>query len=180
MSSMRNFVLTWPLEQFGAENIRCGKQQDLRTYTRWLENLSQLRILVLGANYLEGSIPSAIQELNDLITLNLSRNHLSGDIPDVFGVDMQLNSLDLSHNQLSGKVPVSLELPGLLGVLNLSYNRLCGRIPVVRHLDTFGEDLYVGNPCLCGHPLNTSCWHGVAPPTSEDEDTEDEDETENE
>eukprot|EP01018_Ginkgo_biloba_P005577 Gb_14746 [translate_table: standard] len=130
-----------------------------------------------------GSIPSAIQELNGLIALNLSRNHLSGDVPDVFGVDMQINSLDLSHNQLSGKVPVSLGLPGSLGVLNLSYNRLCGRIPLVRHLDTLGElDSYVGNPCLCGPPLNTSCWHSVAPPMTEvdDQGIEDEDETANE
>eukprot|EP01018_Ginkgo_biloba_P005713 Gb_21248 [translate_table: standard] len=161
------------------EEVQITNKGQIMLYT-YDTILSLVICIDLSQSHLTGSIPSAIQELNGLITLNLSRNHLSGNIPDVFGKDMQLNSLDLSHNQLSGKVPVSLGLPGSLGVLNLSYNRLCGRIPPVRHLDTFGDDSYMGNPCLCGPPLNTSCWHGIAPPTTEDEDTEDENETENE
>eukprot|EP01018_Ginkgo_biloba_P005570 Gb_12700 [translate_table: standard] len=163
---------------YSREEVQITNKGQIMSYT-YGSILSLVICIDLSKTHLTGSIPSAIQELNGLITLNLSRNHLSGDIPDVFGVDMQLNSLDLSHNQLSGKVPGSLGLPGSLGVLNFSYNRLCGRIPVVRHLETFGEDSYVGNPCLCGPPLNTSCWHGVAPPTTEDDD-EDKDETENE
>eukprot|EP01018_Ginkgo_biloba_P005649 Gb_15707 [translate_table: standard] len=134
------------------EEVQITNKGQIMLYT-YDTILSLVICIDLSQNHLTGSIPSAIQELNGLITLNLSRNHLSGDIPDVFGKDMQLNSLDLSHNQLSGKVPISLGLP---------------------------EDSYMGNPCLCGPPLNTSCWHGVAPPTTEDEDTEDENETENE
>eukprot|EP01018_Ginkgo_biloba_P040314 Gb_01465 [translate_table: standard] len=167
------------IDDYYREEVQITNKGEIMSYT-YATILSLVIYIDLSQNHLTGSIPSAIQELNGLITLNLSQNHLSGDIPDVFGVDMQLNSLDLSHNHLSGKVPVSLQLPGSLGVLNLSYNMLCGRIPIVRHLDTFGEDSYVGNPCLCGPPLNTSCRHGVAPPTTEHEDAEDEDETENE
>eukprot|EP01018_Ginkgo_biloba_P040346 Gb_09394 [translate_table: standard] len=169
------------IDEYYREEVQITNKGQIMSYT-YDTILSLVICIDLSQNHLTGSIPSAIQELNGLITLNLSRNHLSGDIPDVFGVDMQLNSLDLSHNQLSGKVPVRLQLPGSLGVLNLSYNRLCGRIPLVCHLDTFGEDSYVDNPCLCGPPVNISCRHGVVPPTTEDddEDTEDEDETENE
>eukprot|EP01018_Ginkgo_biloba_P030062 Gb_35570 [translate_table: standard] len=166
-------------DYYYSEEVQITNKGETMSYT-YGTILPLATYIDLSQNHLTGSIPSAIQELTGLITLNLSQNHLSGDIPDVFGIDMQLNSLDLSHNQLSGKVPVSLEFPGSLGDLNLSYNRLCGRIPVVRHLDTFGEDSFVGNPCLCGPPLNTNC--PPPPPTTEDdeEDIEEEDETKNE
>eukprot|EP01018_Ginkgo_biloba_P025542 Gb_22255 [translate_table: standard] len=129
----------------------------------------------LSQNRLTGTIPPEIEKLKGLITLNLSRNLLNGVIPDVFRDTMQLESLDLSHNQLSGKVPASLQMLGSLGFLNLSYNNLSGRIPPVRHLDTFGAVSYVGNPNLCGVPLNKSCWPSVVPPTSTEDEEEEKD-----
>eukprot|EP01018_Ginkgo_biloba_P005537 Gb_17276 [translate_table: standard] len=78
---MMNSFLTWPPEQFSVENIGCGKQQDLRTYTQMVGEPFTITHSVLRANYLEGEIPLDVTSIKSLQILDVSHNNLSGPIP---------------------------------------------------------------------------------------------------
>ncbi|OMO82995.1 hypothetical protein CCACVL1_11610 [Corchorus capsularis] len=136
-----------------------------------LGKLGALRILSLRSNLLNGNLPSDITTLPSLQNLYLQHNNFSGDIPVSFS--LQLNVLDLSFNSFTGIIPKSLQnltlLTGLnlqnnnlsgpvpdlnvtrLKHLNLSYNQLNGSIPL--SLQKFPNSSFVGNPLLCGLPL---------------------------
>ncbi|PIN04770.1 Leucine-rich repeat protein [Handroanthus impetiginosus] len=122
---------------------------------KYVNNLGLVEIIDLSNNNLVGQIPSNITKLVGLVGLNFSTNNLSGPIPCNIGDLKSLDFLDFSRNHLSGSIPVGLgELT--LGVLNLSYNNLAGKIPPIPQLQTY-ESAYIGNPDLCGCPLNKSC-----------------------
>ena len=84
-------------------------------------------------NYLHGSIPPELSDLDKLEELTLSDNRLNGTIPGELGglltVRSPLQTLDLSHNRLSGAIPAELGRLKYLTSLNLSHNRLEERIP---------------------------------------------------
>eukprot|EP01018_Ginkgo_biloba_P040255 Gb_24443 [translate_table: standard] len=173
-------VLGNSVSYYYTEEIQVTSKAQLMDYTN---TLSLVTAIDLSQNRLTGSIPPQLGHLNGLIILNISWNLLTGAIPDVFGTAMQLGSLDFSHNLLSGKIPPSLSLLGSLGFLDLAFNNLSGKIPQGRHLDTFESQSYVGNPQLCGRPLDKPCWTAsVAPstPFALVTDNENEDETANE
>ncbi|PON34675.1 Mitogen-activated protein kinase kinase kinase [Trema orientale] len=148
-----------------------------------LGKLDALRILSLRSNLLNGKLPSDITYLPSLHYLYLQHNNFSGEIPASFSP--QLNVLDLSANSFTGKIPQTLrnltQLTGLnlqnntlsgsipdlnitgLKHLNLSYNNLNGSIPL--SLQKYPNSSFLGNPLLCGPPLET-CSSILPPPPS--------------
>jgi len=66
-------------------------------------------------------------------------------------------TIDLSHNQLTGNIPSSYGLFPVMVSLDLRYNNLTGKIPLVGSLLNQGPTAFIGNPLLCGFPLQTAC-----------------------
>ncbi len=107
-----------------------------------IENLVNLRILILFANELSGTIPKEIGNLSNLQQLLLSGNQFSGSIPETIGNLHELTLLSLFRNNLSGSIPVELGNLKNLTALSLESNNLEGTLPSelgnltnLRHLD---------------------------------------------
>ncbi|XP_065624107.1 receptor-like protein EIX1 [Quercus suber] len=92
------------------------------------QEMSHLRDLDLSGNFLNGSIPSSINELRDLYSLLLSSNCFSGNIHYHWESMQSLSFIDLSRNNLSGGIPSSMcSLPYLIW-LQLSNNNFSGNL----------------------------------------------------
>jgi hypothetical protein len=112
------------------------------------------RTIDLSANNLSGKVPLEIFLLVQVQTLNLSHNNFIGTIPKTIGDMKNVESLDLSNNKLYGEIPQSMALLNFLGYLNLSCNNFHGKIPIGTQLQSFDASSFIGNPKLCGAPLN--------------------------
>ncbi|KAG6489802.1 hypothetical protein ZIOFF_051081 [Zingiber officinale] len=136
-------------------------------------------VVKLDHSNLDGSTPNKkeLTNLHGRHFLNSSWNHFSGNISDEIDLMSELESLDLSENHLSGEIPLSISALYSLSILNLSYNNLIGRIPMGTQLQTFTNLSYMGNPRLCGEPLQIKC-PGDNPPIGvpEEEDMHEDDE----
>ncbi|XP_043691604.1 putative receptor like protein 25 [Telopea speciosissima] len=136
-----------------------GNNQLNGTFPYWLENLSELRVLVMRSNNFAMMLPENNSELNylhkssgyyyqdtvaivykglflemqgilsTLITIDLSNNNFKGKISDALGNLKALKVLNLSGNSLTGQIPFSLGNLGKLESLDLSRNKLSGEIP---------------------------------------------------
>ena len=92
------------------------------------QEMSHLITLDLSDNFLNGSIPSSINELRNLRSLLLSNNYLSGNIDYHWESMQSLFFIDLSKNNLSGGIPSSMcSLPSLRW-LQLSNNNFSGNL----------------------------------------------------
>ncbi|KAJ7950777.1 Leucine-rich receptor-like kinase family protein [Quillaja saponaria] len=116
-----------------------------------------LRIIDLSSNKLTGNIPSQFTNFSALGALNLSQNCLNGTIPLKIGMLKELCLLDLSKNYLSGNIPSSMADLTFLNHLDLSYNNFSGKIPSSTQLQSFNASKFIGNPLLCGLPLQQKC-----------------------
>ncbi|KAI4331838.1 hypothetical protein L6164_016793 [Bauhinia variegata] len=124
------------------------------------DNFLYLMSIDISSNNLSGGIPQELFGLSALQSLNLSQNHLFGNIPQEIGKMKYLESLDLSENQLCGEIPQTMSGLSFLSYLNLSFNNFTGNIPTGTQLQSFDALSYIGNPELCGAPLN-NCKHEI-------------------
>ncbi|KAJ9560622.1 hypothetical protein OSB04_005782 [Centaurea solstitialis] len=127
----------------------------------------------LSCNNLTGEIPKELGLLSHILAMNLSHNQLTGPIPSVFSHLENIESLDISSNRLNGRVPSELLVLHNLAVFIVANNNLSGRLPEMKgQFGTFNVDSYVGNPFLCGPPLEKNCTRNstlMTPPLSADE-----------
>ncbi|KAL8508070.1 hypothetical protein ACS0TY_018575 [Phlomoides rotata] len=90
-------------------------------------NVTNLLVLDISNNQLNGSFPDGFGSFNELQSLNISGNNFSGSLPTSIGNITTLNSLDISRNHFNGSLPTNL--PDSLQSFNASYNVLSGVVP---------------------------------------------------
>ncbi|GMI73073.1 hypothetical protein like AT2G24130 [Hibiscus trionum] len=88
-----------------------------------------LKRLELQENSIFGSIPPEIGNLSNITMLNLTSNFLNGTIPEEFSLLLMLEGLFLSHNLFNIRIPLTLGKLPHLSLLDLSNNRFYGEIP---------------------------------------------------
>ncbi|KDP34924.1 hypothetical protein JCGZ_09212 [Jatropha curcas] len=88
---------------------------------------SNLQVIDLSHNKLNGYFPDRFGSLTGLQALNLAGNNLSGSLPTSMDGMTSLNSVDLSQNHFTGPLPSNLS--NSLGSFNVSYNDLSGVVP---------------------------------------------------
>ncbi|KAH9779622.1 Receptor-like protein 35 [Citrus sinensis] len=93
-------------------------------------SLSSLQYLSLSHNNLSGKIPSCLGNFStELIILDLKNNSLEGHIHDTFANASYLRSLDLNSNKLEGPLPRSLANCSVLQVVNVGNNMISDTFP---------------------------------------------------
>ncbi|CAB9512511.1 LRR receptor-like serine threonine-protein kinase [Seminavis robusta] len=148
-----NLIGTLPPELFWLSNLRSiqfdNNEIGGHLVGSYLALLTDLRVLRLYSNQLEGSIPSELATLTNLANINLAQNRDLEGIPDelwelsslqVLALDVgstvpfeavaqfdQLSSLTLA--ELTGTLPTEVGLLTKLTLLNLQGGRLRGTIP---------------------------------------------------
>ncbi|KAG7977994.1 hypothetical protein I3843_05G060900 [Carya illinoinensis] len=100
-------------------------------------NMTMLRTLHLSSNNFEGVISPTILNSPDLALLDVRDNDLSGNIPEWLYDHSHLATLILSGNRFEGLLPRRLCRMKTLQVFDVSYNRLSGGIPSCLNNITF-------------------------------------------
>ncbi|KAI0512340.1 hypothetical protein KFK09_012979 [Dendrobium nobile] len=140
-------------------------------------NSSSLSVLSLKGNAINGGLPSEISSCTRLTHVYLSNNRLSGSLPSSLPSLRNLKRLDISHNNFSGNIPWNMSrISGLISFLcnnnnftgtipefnlnfindfDVSFNQFSGPLPA--NSEKFPVSRYVGNPGLCGKPLDVEC-----------------------
>lgn len=103
--------------------VQCNAKRDLQRITE----------IYMLDEAVEGTIPSAIGELDELVALSFVDTRLTGTIPESIGSLPNLQMLWLDHNaHLGGEIPKSFEsLSGKLQAFELHTSNFSGTLPNV-------------------------------------------------
>lgn len=93
------------------------------------QNLTNLTVLHLQENQLEGDFVTHLDTLFRLEDLDLSNNKLNGTIPATISMLPLRSQLLLGHNNLTGEIPPALGALSLVQRIGLSSNKFVGAIP---------------------------------------------------
>lgn len=149
---------TWTLpllQNFSASS--CGISGTLRPF----QVCKSIYVIELSMNNLLGALPISISKCQTLESIALANNNLSGHIPEELASLPALGVIDLSHNRFSGPIPTKFRYSSSLQLLNVSFNDISGSIPSEKFFRTMGSSAFIGNPKLCGSPLQ-SCSGSMA------------------
>ena len=92
-------------------------------------NLSNLQVLNLSKNKLEGTIPNGIGNLTNLVSLSFFNNNLEGDIPESIYNLSKLNRLILGKNNFTGTISPNVGNLVDLQILSFTQNKMEGEVP---------------------------------------------------
>ncbi|KAK7331284.1 hypothetical protein VNO77_25505 [Canavalia gladiata] len=144
-------LLTMPtLQELHLENNKISGGINLSTSP----GQSELQILDLSHNQLNGYFPDEFGSLTGLKVLNIAGNNFSGSLPTTIADMSSLDSLDISDNHFTGPLPNNMP-KGLIN-FNASQNYLSGVVPEI--LRKF--------PSSSFFPGNTKLHFPNAPPGS--------------
>ncbi|KAL7170750.1 hypothetical protein ACSBR2_035593 [Camellia fascicularis] len=115
------------------------------------EVMPQLTDLDISKNFLNGSIPLSIGNLNALTNLAVSNNYLSEEIPDFWNDMPNLYYIDMSNNSLSGTILNSIGSLYFLTFLFLSRNNLLGEVPSALKNCTTMDTIDIGDNQISGY-----------------------------
>ncbi|KAK7303576.1 hypothetical protein RJT34_14486 [Clitoria ternatea] len=119
-------LLTIPtLQELHLENNMISGDINLSSSTA----RSNLQILDLSHNHLNGYFPDEFGSLVGLKELNIAGNNFSGSLPTTIADMISLDSLDISENHFTGPLPNNM--PKELKSFNASQNDLSGVVPEV-------------------------------------------------
>ncbi|XP_024043100.1 receptor-like protein 9DC3 [Citrus clementina] len=124
---LSNNMLNGPINPFQSPNslqeVRLQKNEIHGTIPSSIFQLVNLTYLDLTSNNLSGTVNT------QLIILDLKNNSLEGHIHDTFANASSLRSLDLNSNKLEGPLPRSLANCSVLQVVNVGNNMISDRFP---------------------------------------------------
>ncbi|KAE8782660.1 Receptor-like protein kinase HSL1 [Hordeum vulgare] len=118
------------------------------TIPTWIWQHKKLQRLYMFTNSFTGEISPNVTAVN-LVELDVSSNNLAGTIPDDFGRLINLNLLFLYMNQLHGSIPPSIGLLPNLRDIRLFDNKLSGSLP-----PELGRHSPLGNLEVCNNNLS--------------------------
>lgn len=117
------------------------------------QSCKSISVVELHTNNLAGSVPTSVSNCQALGKMDLANNKFIGNIPGELAKLPALSVIDLSHNNFSGPIPVKFGDSTRLVLLNVSFNDISGSIPSNNVFRLMGSSAYMGNPKLCGAPL---------------------------
>ncbi|OMP04471.1 hypothetical protein COLO4_09595 [Corchorus olitorius] len=100
-----------------------------------MKGTMSLQYLILSGNFLiSGELPHSLQNCTQLVILDMGENDLNGHIPTWLGSSFQdLEILNVRSNEFHGQIPNELCALASLRILDLSQNNLSGFLPKCIH-----------------------------------------------
>ncbi|KAF8024663.1 hypothetical protein BT93_F1747 [Corymbia citriodora subsp. variegata] len=99
------------------------------TLPNWIGDLELLNGLMLSSNFLEGHLPLSFCNLQYLDHLDLSSNNLGPNIPPCANFTFMTRFVHLTNDTLVGHFPVFISRAPSIVILDLRHNALSGEIP---------------------------------------------------